>query len=263
MMTHDDAFLDSVAVLALGALPEAEARDVAAHVLGCDECRREYEELRSVANLVGYTAETPAGGIDEVTSARMKSGVMRRVRAGSAAGSANEPRRATPWPYYAAAAALVAAILTGIQTVSLRSDNEQQQQRIAQMQHELTANTAAQASTAAQQRVLEQHLAQMVAPGAKHFPVANGEVIEANGKILIAFSHLPAAPSGKVYQAWTLARGAKAVAPSITFVPDASGVAVIELPESAANLAAVAVSVEPPSGSKAPTSKPTFVRALS
>ena len=255
MTGHDDAFSESVAALALGVLPEAEAREVAGHVRGCAACRSEYAELRSAADLVGFAAEFRPGELDEVSATRLKSRVMRAVRADAAAvspapGAVRAPRTASGgWPLYAAAAALVLAVLAAGSAVSVRNENAADRERIAVLERQ----SALQSSV----------LAQIVAPGAKHFPVASGEVIETNGRILLAFSHLAPAPAGKVYQAWTLARGATAVAPSITFAPDAAGNAVVELPQGAANLAAVAVSVEPPGGSKTPTSKPTFVRALS
>ena len=99
-------------------------------------------------------------------------------------------------------------------------------------------------------------------------PIANGsrfpagQVITHDGRVIVALRDLAPPPQGKVYQAWTLANGSKAVAPSITFTPE-HGVAVITLPQSAENLAAVAVSIEPAGGSKAPTSKPKFIRKLS
>jgi hypothetical protein len=253
MIGHDDAFLDSVAVLALGALPEAEATAVAAHVATCHACRREYDELRTAADLVGYRAELAPGELDEVAAARLKARVMRSVRSGAAPAYVSpaslSPRRG-PWLVYGALAAAVAlALLEGASLAGLR------------------AQTNAQAASArealAERATLARRLAQIVAPGSKHFAVPSGEVIESGGRILLAFSHLPNAPSGKVYQAWTLARGAKTVAPSITFSADPSGTTVIELPQSAANLAAIAVSVEPPGGSRAPTSKAAFVRTLS
>lgn len=49
--------------------------------------------------------------------------------------------------------------------------------------------------------------------------------------------------SRAVYQAWTLAKGAKTVQPSMTFIPDV-------------RTALVAVSVEPTGGSERPTTKP-------
>ena len=51
--------------------------------------------------------------------------------------------------------------------------------------------------------------------------------------------------------------------PSLTFTPNADGVAVVQLPVDADKVGVVAVSVEPDGGSKAPTTTPTFIRPLS
>ena len=64
----------------------------------------------------------------------------------------------------------------------------------------------------------------------KHLPGNDGEVVTHGGKLYVAMHDLPPAPKGKVYQAWTLAKGAKDMAPSVTFVPDARGVAIVSLP---------------------------------
>jgi hypothetical protein len=248
MNERDDAFSDSIATYALGALPANEAAEVAAHIVSCAACRTEYEDLRGIASLVGFSAESTPSDLDELTAARMKSRVMSAVRTDAAT-----RRRANPWfAYGLAAAAVVFAVFSSIDDAGLRSRVADQSQTIATLQSQTADATA-----------LERRLALAAAPGSKRFPVANGEVIESNGHILIALSGFPAAPSGKVYQAWTLARGAKAVAPSVTFTTDATGHALVELPESATNLVAVAVSAEPPGGSKAPTSKPNFIRTLS
>ena len=73
---------------------------------------------------------------------------------------------------------------------------------------------------------------------------------------------LPKAAPGHVYQAWTLAKGAKRVAPSVTFEPGGDGIAFVRLPEEATTLAAVAVSVEPAGGSQQPTTKPIALVTL-
>lgn len=248
MNERDDAFSESIATYALGALPANEAAEVAAHIVSCAACRAEYDDLRGVANLVGFSAESTPSELDELTAARMKSRVMAAVRT-----DVTMRRKANPWfAYGLAAAAVVFAVFSSIDDAGLRSRVADQSQTIATLQSQNADSTA-----------LERRLALAAAPGSRRFPVANGEVIESNGHILIALSGFPAAPSGKVYQAWTLARGAKAVAPSVTFTTDATGHALVELPESAANLVAVAVSAEPPGGSKAPTSKPNFIRTLS
>lgn len=274
MTTHDDAMLDSVAALALGTLPETEAREVAAHVASCSICAREYAELRSVADAVGFDAELPAAQIDDLTSRRLKSRVMTAVLAsvehdlpgaGTTSPSRNgAPRTLTPWlPYgFAVAAALVAAVALA-NVASLRGERASDADRIASLSASARDADARAASLQGHLRELDARVASIVAPGSRHFPVATGEVVASRGRIVIALHDLPKLPAGRVYQAWTLAKGAKAVAPSITFTPDAAGVALVELPEGASNLAAVAVSVEPAGGSKAPTSKPAFVRVLS
>jgi anti-sigma-K factor RskA len=106
-------------------------------------------------------------------------------------------------------------------------------------------------------------LADLAAPDSQRYPVANGEVVKHGTRLYIAMNALPPPPKGKVYQAWTLRSGATQMSPSVTFVPNPGGVAVVPIPVNASQIAAVAVSVEPEGGSKQPTSKPTFVLKFS
>jgi len=269
-MIHDDATLDAIAVLALGALPEAEARLLTEHLATCPKCRREYVALRQASDLVGVAAELRAGEFDDATAEWLKSRVMNAVRSDVAAAVANapgvasmsrngghaSPTRARRLAYAFAVAAALAAMISLGDDVAQRRNNEHRTAQIAELQGRLSAQST-------RTLAAESRLARIVAPGTKHFGVAFGEVIASGGRVIVALHDLPALPKGKVYQAWTLARGAKVVAPSITFVPAAAGVTVIELPEAAGALSAVAVSVEPVGGSKKPTSKPTFSRPLS
>jgi hypothetical protein len=274
MNVHDDAWQDDIALLALGVLPESEARTLAAHIASCAECRALYRDLRGAADLVGYGAEAPPGDIDELAAARLKSRVMGAVRADAATASATasarraEPalaeRAATPWyASLAVAAAIALALLTGVDDLSLRSQRGEYRDRIADLQKRAATQAWQAAAARAQAHELATRLAEVTAPGSKHFDVPGGEVVTSGGHVFIALRDAPAPPAGKVYQAWTLAKGASTVAPSVTFSPAANGVTLIELPQSSAGLAAVAVSIEPAGGSKAPTSKPAFVRKLS
>jgi hypothetical protein len=254
-MTHDDEFLDAVAVLALGALPASEAQSVLAHVEGCETCRAEYRALRGAADSVGYAAEDDAAELDELRSARIRADLLRAIREDAARPSAAPPAvpaqaRRQPWLAYLAIAASIAVVLgSALNNAALRSQHDADQTQIATLQQSLSESDA--------------RLVALLSPSAKRFAIPQGQVIESGGRIFLALHSLPPLGSNKVFQAWTLAKGAKGVAPSITFRADSQGTALIELPEAAGNLAAVALSVEPVGGSRQPTSKPAFVRKLS
>lgn len=241
MIGHDELF-DSIAPYALGVLPPAEAQAVEAHLQSCERCRDEYRSLRPAVTAVAYSAEacTDATRGAVVASPLLKSRIMKHVRAEAASqptgrvDAAAQPIRHA-WPAYALAAACLAlAIITGFTAMSLNR----------RLSRDL-AETAAQTQT----------IADLTAPGAQRHLFAGGEVVTNGDRIYIAMRDLPEPPPGRVYQAWTLARGAKTVAPSRTFMPR-SGTTVVPLPEAAGRTAAVAVSVEPSGGSQQPTTKP-------
>ena len=267
MIAHDDDHFDTVALLALGVLPPSQAEELAKHVATCADCRPMYASLRNAADLVGYQEEALGEKFDEVSRFRLKTRVMKSIRAAETVdpivtphnGRASAPttpqprRRWLAWGL-AAAAIFIAAIDT-ISNTSLRADND----RLSTLANQ---QSSAAIANATQARELDRRLAQIVAPGSKHFALAQGEIVAADGRMIIALRNLPALPAGKTYQAWTRKRGAKIMTPGALFNPDASGIAFVDVPLSASDVSAVAVSVEPASGSKAPTSKPTFIRAL-
>jgi len=253
------AMLDLVAVYALGALGASEHRIVTAHLLTCDNCRADFDALRPAADAIALVAEEP---VDSATSVRMKQRLMAQVNRDVERASIVplESRRSRSFVTWAAAAvagiAAVIALTTTASNVSLRSELATRNRDNATLQTQLARDARSQAA----ERTM---IADLVASDGQHFPVTGGEVLVRGTRVYISMKTLPALPKGKVYQAWTLARGAKAVAPSVTFMPTRGGVAVVALPESSANLVAVAVSVEPEGGSKVPTTKPTFVRPIS
>jgi anti-sigma-K factor RskA len=184
----------------------------------------------------------------------MRNALLREIRSGLDAPQARPaPQPRVPWlAYLAAAACLAVAFLSTFQLNDARAQHAKDAQLLVALQARLD-----------KQQVAQSVVADLLAPGTQRFSVPRGLVARGNGRVIIALQHLPALPKGKVYQAWTLRRGAKSVEPSITFTPDASGLLIVELPGSAADLAAVAMSVEPAGGSKAPTTTPAFVRPLS
>jgi hypothetical protein len=247
-----DAMLDLVAVAALGALPAAELRVVTLHLAACAECRAEYDALRPAADAVGLIAEEP---VDTLRSARMKKRLLAAIAPAGSRRAAG-PGGLIVASSLVAAAAVVFALVSTVQDIRLRSDLANAQRTTTQLQ----TRVAETQRTNENERAM---LADLFAANAKRYPVPDGEVVARGSHVYFALRALPALPKGKVYQAWTLAKGAKTVAPSVTFTPNASGSAVVQLPADAANLAAVALSVEPEGGSKAPTSKPAFIQPLS
>lgn len=262
-MNPHDAMLEDVAAYAVGALAPNDAAGVRRHLETCVECREEYRGLRPVVDALAYSAEAcddPAAGA-VVVSPRLKQRVMREVRrdAGPALPSnVGEMRAVRPvvWPAYAVAAACLAiALVSTIFNITLSEESHAAHQQIAQLtKHEEYLNREA--------ATVRQAAVALAAADSQHFPVENGEVVRHGNRLFIAMSSMNVPPRGKVYQAWTLKSGDARMSPSVTFVPDAAGVAVVPLPVPASNIVAVAVSVEPDGGSKQPTSKPAFVVKL-
>ena len=266
---HD--MLDDVAVYVLGALPPADAARVRAHLITCAECREEYARLKPVAGLIGTSASTQ-GDAATCPSTLLKPRVMQQIRAQARppaktaeplrqpqtpAARRSLPPRSPVWPAYLVAAACVAiTILSSAWNIGLMGQLKQSQNDIARLQQRSTAL----ARNLAEQRAT---VSDLFSADSKHYTYGDSDVIARGPRLYVTMRNLPEPPHGKVYQAWTLAKGAKKVAPSSTFVPDAHGVAVIPLPADARTVAAVAVSVEPDGGSKQPTTKPIVIIPLS
>jgi anti-sigma-K factor RskA len=250
---HD--MLDDVAVYALGTLPAADAQRVRDHMATCAECRAEYAALAPAAALVGVSADTSVA-----PSALLKPRIMRQVRQTSGtvapATTAKAPGRAPVWPAYLVAAACFAfALISTINNLTLSGqlhDARTQLARATDHSTQLAANLSNERST----------ISEIMSAESKHYEGTDGEVVTRGSRLYIAMHDLPALPAGKVYQAWTLPKGSKTMAPSVTFVPDARGVAIVSVPADARVTNVVAVSVEPEGGSKAPTTKPVLVVPL-
>ena len=255
-MNSHDAMLENVAVYALGAMPAGEAQAVRAHMATCEECRAEYGQLRPAVDAVAMSAEAcqdASSGAVAPPGPLLKKRIMQQIRP-----NVGEMRAVRPivWPAYAVAAACLAvALVTSIVNISLNEEVHRTQAQIA----EVSAHNAATARQLVRERTA---VADLISSDSQRFPVSGGEVVRHGDRLYIAMNALPPPPKGKVYQAWTLRTGAKLMSPSVTFVPNGSGAALVPVPVNAKDIAAVAVSIEPDGGSKQPTSTPTFVLKL-
>jgi anti-sigma-K factor RskA len=252
---HD--MLDDVALYALGTLPAADAQRVREHMETCAECREEYAALAPAAAMVGISLETPSDADARTCpSTLLKPRIMRRIRE-TAAPPAPRTVRPTPvWPAYLVAAACFAiALISTMTTISLNGQLRDVRSALARASEHSTAiarNLDSERST----------ISEIMSTESKHYQGTDGEVVTRGSRLYVAMHDLAPPPQGKVYQAWTLAKGSKTMAPSVTFVPDPRGVAIVSLPVDARTTNVVAVSVEPEGGSKQPTSKPVLVVPL-
>jgi hypothetical protein len=154
------------------------------------------------------------------------------------------------WPAYLVAAACFAiALISSIANISLLDQLKQQEREVAH----LSARATALAHSLTSERIA---LLDISDSRARHYDVANGEVIAQGSHIYLAVHALPEPPRGKVYECWTAAKGATRVSASPTFLPDARGAAIVLLPADARSTTEVTVTLEPDGGSREPTGKP-------
>jgi predicted anti-sigma-YlaC factor YlaD len=247
---HDE-MLDNVAAYALGVLPAAEMSAVRTHLQTCDECRVEYAAFAPAITAIGYSAEATA---DQVPGPLLKARIMRTVRAES------RRRSVVAWPAYLAAAACI-CIAAGFAVQNGRLQHE-----LAAAQTQSVAQSSARAAAVSQERIAQAReqrmLADVTAADARRYRFAQGVIVTRGTRVYMAMRGGVQLPAGHVYQAWTMAKGAKTVKPSVTFSVANRSTTMIEIPAVAQSLAVVAVSVEPAGGSAQPTTKPIAVIKL-
>lgn len=155
------------------------------------------------------------------------------------------------WPAYLVAAVCFAlAIVSTLNNLTLTA-------QLRQLQLDAARSTARASELSRALAIERTELADLQSPDAQRYGSGDDQVIASNGRLYILMRRLPMPPRGRVYQAWTQRSGAHAMSPSMRFIPDLHGNAVVALDDvDASHTSAVAVSVEPESGtSRAPTGR--------
>jgi hypothetical protein len=260
---------------ALDALDEAEAREFAAHLQVCPRCQQEVRELSGPLEALASAHEEPAPGtlrssvlaaiaetpqdpaIDvrsasDLTATRQpeisaadesdRGQAGRRLRSidggQHAAGRTSSRRRHLVSALASAAAAVVLIGAVGWGWSAHRTSQQvlAQQELTAQL---LGAPDAVKASA----------------------PMGDGVgtvvVSKQRGQAIILMDHVPEAPAGKVYEAWTIS-GTPVAAGTFT----ADDAPLVHLPAAALTADKIAVTVEPEGGVAAPTSAAVFTVSL-
>jgi anti-sigma-K factor RskA len=238
---HDDCrFRDDVGPWVLGALGEPDATAFGAHLEVCAACRREVDELQGVADIL------PMAAPQQVPPSALKDRIMATVDAEAellrAAGPEADrpPERDDPsardrgrarfgWlgrlrPLTAAGLATALLACGGVLGVVLAGGGGSGQD-----------TRTFQGTGAGGARVA--------------LEVTGGEHAR------LELRHMPAPPSGRVYQVW-LVTGKAAPRPThALFTVALDGRASVDIPESVQHADQILVSDEPPGGSPAPTGK--------
>jgi anti-sigma-K factor RskA len=247
----EDRFLELAPIAALGALDEPERVDFERHLPACASCRAELESHERVVSLIPL-AWAAVGPSTEV---------RRRV-----VGRRSSTSAASWIPLAAAALTIVSAVLL----LQMRSERNlavedaaaarAETARLTQQQSEIRRELALYQAGFTQARTIqalvvrsESRFTRLSGQGPQ--PQSQARVVwdpKSREAILVA-SGLHAAPAGKAYEVWVIARGAPV--PAGVFQPDQSGLAVVQLRavDEITSVKTFAVSVEPAEGVPAPT----------
>lgn len=262
MSAHRDEYLDLCAALALGAIEDADRRELEQHLAGgCAECERALREYSEATIALAATAP-PA-----MPRPELKTRVMERVRAEAAGTALPVPtrdghetqrvlrlpeRRPTPWLSWGLAAAAVILAVTTVATwrtnQGLRGQVAAMGDRIDQFQRELAEERAWSAVvTRPGARVAD--LAPT--PDGLRVPRVRATYDPASRRAVIAFQGM-AVPAGSDFELWAiLPDGPKSLG---VVHADANGDAEVRVADAGApqDLQAFAVSLEKSGGSRDP-----------
>jgi anti-sigma-K factor RskA len=244
----------------LGTLSDAEHRAFAEHVETCATCQRETREAAALAEALGRALPS------QHPPAALRARVLARVASESSAASEESfehptatAARANPWRWLAAAAAIVAVVMSfaawyyRAQATEARRQQGLAAEQLTALERQVAALQAA-ASTASQTRsvLIATDLARVELAGQPPAPGAAGRVFwsPTNGLVFTA-TNLPPLPPGRVYQLWVVAD-----APISAGIAEANGpgtFSVVASPAAPATAKAFALTIEPLGGQPAPT----------
>ena len=249
-MSVHEQYAEDLALYAIGALTGDERVAVEKHLHECADCRREVEMLRGDASLLAYsTAHSmpPRRSRERLMSAARKEG--RSVAAGKSAAARRSWWPTVPW--LAAVAMTILAVLlmrqnTGLQEkiASLQDSSTEQQAQLEQAKEVVATLTATDAL-----RVT------LVAAKTPPQPQGKAFYVRDRGSLIFIASNFKALPADKAYELWLIPTKGNPI-PAGVFKADARGSGMVVNPPlpHGVEAKAFAITVEPETGSPAPTS---------
>ncbi len=240
-MVHE-AYKEMIPARALSALDAAEERALDEHLENCDECRQELEEWQATAATLAVVAD-PAE-----PSPIVRERILSEVRRENLAAD-EVPFRSTSrnvWRSFGSLGAMAAVVVFSVLIVGLI---------VLWRENNFIKTELAKA---------EEFQQLVTTPGAKVTELKGVELgagatakiaYDTSGHAMLVASKLPHVPQGKAYQLWFIV-GKNPPMPGKTFAPDNSGSGVLkdQMPTEALDSAIFAITLEPVTGSSAPTS---------
>ncbi|HME10005.1 MAG TPA: anti-sigma factor [Bryobacteraceae bacterium] len=257
-MNHEELG-DLYELYTLGVLEEPERAEIEQHLkTACPECQAGVKGALALNALLATLPETLEP--------------PKRLRRRVLASVGMEPAGSFWKNAWALAAVALAMVLF---VVALDSQRRNQELAGARGQLRRTTSDLAQARAEIQQSSAElrqvrsaltllnlPNTREVVFGGATAQPPRGRVFVNRQQGVLLLASNLPPAPSGKTYELWLIPRGGNPV-PSGLFQSDIAGNALfVRSGPVQANTAAVAVSLEPETGSTAPTTTPVIVASV-
>lgn len=287
-----------LAAHALGALERAEARDLAAHLSECAECRAEFDAWRETAAALAYIAPAaePSAGLRSriLESIRAEEGVQKFPRSATRRGdgkikgvsgessrdesnvvplvkTARSSRLIISRPVaLAASLALIALVISLVLLWNRYGTMQQEMARLSARLNQTQGELASEREALARER---EAIELITAPEARMATLAGTEMARSarakfvfdrtTGRAMLMADDLPPAPAGKAYQIWFIAEGKPM--PGQVFTPDASGHAEMhdQVPAAARGATTFAITLEPSQGMAAPTGPKYLLSASS
>ena len=244
---------------ALGAVTEAERRQVEDYVASDPEARLRLDQMIRTASALPYASEPlePPAALKQALMDRVNVDAQKRFGSPSPAEASTWSRfvdfllgRSGQWlPQAVAALSLFIALAVGAWGISLRNELINLQVQTASLQQQLQ-----------QQQLVMSHITSpnaqtFLIAGTEHQPQAHGQMIadSQTGSAVLVVSGLRPLEAEKTYEFW-LIKGEKPVAAGL-FAVNSNGEAILDISQNVApgSFDAIGVSIEPHGGSVQPT----------
>jgi anti-sigma-K factor RskA len=235
------------ALYVVDALTPEETHEFETHVADCNACQEEVADMRSITEQLSRSAPTDpppslrASVLAGITQTAQESSVHQESPGRSGTVISLHRREPSRLPYLVAAASVLLALAFGGWGLQSRQDAQQAGDRQAEIVQLLGADDVHTVSASA-------------ASGGSATVVLSRSA----NRALFVTDGLPALPSNKVYELWTIAG---TPVPAGTFTPGDSG-SLVRLPPAALTADRIAITVEPEGGSSHPTSSPIMALPL-